>query len=497
MPEVAASGAHRLPDRRSRRSEPTPDEGDTAVDQWIKLLKDVGDQKAGTLLKVPTAIARAYIDAGHAEDGGNGPNQAIEAIGLGELRKNLGDFSSGMAVVFKDATEEMKKAVKFHTIEPTAAEADKNQSLGDFIRCIGAAANVNDDEGRAHAQNRLRKEYGSTNRMPKDGEGSAVRKGMEESTGTLGGFWTTPVVFEKAILMEQAEDSVILPGVTNVPMPARAVEWPALNQYTAPAKGASAFYGGVTVSRMGENTQRNRTQPVPAKVKLEANDLTAFTQFSRDLTQDDSTGTLESMLVKLIGGAIGFRRDWEHIWGTGQGMSTGIMNAAALLTTTRQTTLVVTWKDFSTMLGKLTPQARKRAVVVAHPFHLTTLLQMQDPAGHYIYIPNFPTNNRGSAQVGGVNNTDILGNLPVLYSEKMAAPGTTGDFLIVDRSAILSGVRGGIEFGMSEHFLFDTDQIALRCKIRDDAQPWVVAPFILADGVGTNKVSPFQALSTL
>jgi HK97 family phage major capsid protein len=455
--------------------------------KWIKLKKDIGLNKAG-LLEVEDDIATAYIAAALAEDGGTGPSQAIQAIGVDSMLKAVQGYTDGIAEIFAAQTAALIKKFSIGTIEAGPQQADKSKSLGDFINCIARSANINDLDGARAAQDRLRKDYASK---------FGIEKGMEEATGTLGGFWTTPVAFEKAILMEQAEDSAILPGVTNVPLSARAVEWPALNQYQAPTKGNSSMYGGVTVSRLGENTQRSRTQPVPAKVKLEANDLTAFTQFSRDLTQDDATGTLESMLTKLIGGAIGFRRDWEHIWGTGEGQSLGFMNSAALLTSTRTTTLIVTWSDVARMLGRLTPQARKRAVWVAHPFHLTTLLEMVDGAGRYIYIPNFPQNNRGSAQVGGVNNTDILANLPVIYSEKMAAPGTTGDFCLCDRSAILSGVRGGIEFGLSEHFLFDTDQIALRCKIRDDAQPWVVAPFILADGVGTNKVSPFGALSTL
>lgn len=465
------------------------------MNKWIEIIKDGTGHAIGALLEVHETLAKTYIEAGFAKDGGNGPNKALELVGLDTLQKAMKGYNEGAAEVFKAAAEDMRKSVKFHTIEAGESQADKSKSLGDFIKSIVAAAQVQDLEACQTAQDRLRKVYVSTNRATSGPIG--VRKGMEESTGTLGGFWTAPETYEKSILMEQVEDAAILPGVTTVPLTSRAHTWPALNQYQAPTKGNSAMLGGVTVSRSGEITQRSKTQPVPAKVKLEANDLVAFTQFSRDLMADDATGTLTMMLTMLIGGAIGFRRDYEHIWGTGLGQPMGIMNSPALMTQTRNTTLIVKWTDFAKMLSRLTPQARKRAVVVAHPYHMETLLEMQDPAGHYIYIPNFPSNNRGQAQVGGNNNTDILGNLPVIYSEKMAAPGTTGDFLLVDRKAILSGILGGLEFGLSEHFLFDTDQVALRCKIRDDAQPWVVAPFIIADGVGTNKVSPFQALSTL
>ena len=226
-------------------------------------------------------------------------------------------------------------------------------------------------------------------------------------------------------------------------------------------------------------------------VKLEANDLTAFTQFSRDL-QEDSSGMLESMLVKLIGGAIGWRRDWEHIWGSGVGMSLGVLMCLAIIKIKRQTANLVTWADISTMLSRLTPSGRKRAVWIAHPYHEATFMTMTDPSGRFIYIPNFPGPNEGSAQVG--NATPRLAGLPVLYTEKANVPGSFGDFFLVDRKAILTGQRSGLEIGLSEHFLFDTDQIALRAKIRDDAQPWVKKPFILADGAGNNTVSPFIGL---
>jgi HK97 family phage major capsid protein len=459
--------------------------------KWVEITKEGTGHNVGALLEVQDAVATAYEHAGFAKGAGDGPNKALANIGLDAMQGAMKSWSEEITKVFDGAVKQLQTAINVKTIEAGPSEADKKKNLGNFIMCVVKAQDINDDEGRSYAQNRLRKEYGSTNRIPDASEG--VKRGMEESTGTLGGFWTTPVVFEKAILMEAAQDAAILPGVTNVPLGARAVEWPALNQYSVPTKGNSAMYGGVTVSRLGENTQRNRTQPVPAKVKLEANDLTAFTQFSRDLAQDDATGTLESMLVKLIGGAIGFRRDYEHFWGTGQGQPLGFMNAPALITTTRTTSGKVTWPDVATMLGRLTPAARKRAVWVSHPFHLTTLLELTDSAGHYIYIPNFPQNNRGQVQT---YTSDILANLPVIYSEFCAYPGTTGDFGLVDRSAMLSGIRGGLEFGLSEHFLFDTDQIALRAKIRDDAQPWVKAPFTLADGTGTSTVSPFGALST-
>ena len=243
-----------------------------------------------------------------AEDGGDGPrSRPSKTIGAeNRSSKALKDFGVEHGGRLQgDAASDLKpRASTSRTIEPTEAQADKNKSLGDFVRQITKAGDVRDIESCQESQARLAKVYGSS-----------LKKGQEESGGGTGGYWTVPTVFEKTILMEQAEEAVILPGVTNVPLGARAVEWPSLDQYKAPSRGNSAMFGGITVSRKGEKNPRDRTQAVATKVKLEANDLTAYSEFSRD-DQQDSDGVVESMLTKLIGGAIGFRRDWEHMWGS-------------------------------------------------------------------------------------------------------------------------------------------------------------------------------------
>lgn len=449
--------------------------------KWIKLKSAVGEHKAGALIEVEEATADAYVKAGLADHAGSGPNQAIEAVGAEELKKALKQYNDGMAVVFKEAADEMRKNAKFPSIEAGAQEADRTKSMDDFVFQIARAANVNDLEGCRAAQERLTKAYGSK-----------INKGQEESQGGSGGFWTVPTVYEKTILAAQGEDAVILPGVTNVPLGARAVEWPSLDQYQVPTKGNSAYYAGITVSRKGENTPRDLTQAAGTQVKLEANDLTAFAKYSRDV-QQDSEGVVESQLTTLIGGALGFRRDWEHMWGDGVGKALGYLNCPAVIKKNRTTALTVTYADVALLVSLLMTASHKRAVWVAHPYLLNSFLTMQDPAGHYIYVPTYPGMNNGPA---GYNPPPMLANIPVLFSEKAAAPGNYGDFTLCDRKAILSGMRGGIELAVSEHYLFNTDEIAIRVKVRDDAQPWLKKPITLADGAGTNTVSAFVGLNT-
>ena len=178
----------------------------------------------------------------------------------------------------------------------------------------------------------------------------------------------------------------------------------------------------------------------------------------------------------------------------GQGQAQGYIGCDAMMYVNRAVDGTVGYVDVAAMLKYLMPSAQKRSIWVAHPYLIEKFLTMQDPAGHYIYIPTYPGNTNGPA---GTNPLPMLANIPVLFTEKAGAIGSLGDFTLCDRKAILSGMRSGIEIGLSEHFLFDSDQIALRAKVRDDAQPWLKKPIILADGApanAPNKVSAFIGL---
>ena len=86
-----------------------------------------------------------------------------------------------------------------------------------------------------------------------------------------------------------------------------------------------------------------------------------------------------------------------------------------------------------------------------------------------------------------------LFGFPLYVSEKVPVLGTAGDISLVDPSQYGYAKRQGLEVGLSEHFLFDTDQIAYRFKLRHDAKSLWRAPYTQADGKST-KVSPFIIL---
>jgi HK97 family phage major capsid protein len=233
------------------------------------------------------------------------------------------------------------------------------------------------------------------------------------------------------------------------------------------------------------------------KIKMLAQDLTAYTTLSRDLIQD-STVSIDSYAVRMIGGAIGWREDWESINGNGAGQMLGYLNSPAVLLIARNTSSHIKYQDVFTMKTRFMAGAQSPCWIV-HPYALYDIETLVDPSGRFIYIsggtllqgasPTMPA--PGSIQY---KPAGYLLGWPIYTSEKVPQLGTQGDLSLIDRKCYWFGRRAGLEVGLSEHFLFDQDELAIRAKVRNDGKPGLLAPVYLADGSGTNQVSSFVVL---
>jgi HK97 family phage major capsid protein len=478
--------------------------------KWIELLKPVGEHPTGKFLEVEDHIARSYIDAGLAKEGGDGPDVVLLQRSIDTFRTELKTFVDSTATAISEAASSVAKRPVIRTgddtITATEAEADKRAGFGDMVKAIV----VNADPGaepveRAAARDTLTKVYGMAPepggmwslspsvplhpRMQREFARSFNRN-LAEGAGTTGGY-LTQVTYETAIMEVAAEEQVFANRATNVPLGSRQVEWPALDQYTAPIAGQAAWYGGVKVYRKGEASQRTETDPAFKKIVLLANDLTGYTEFSRDLLQD-SVVALDAMIPRLLGGAIGWRTDWEIQNGTDLGQFLGIANSPALISVTRGTASHISYADVFSMYVRLLPAEKSYAAWFVHPFGMEDIMKMKDEASRNVYLPAFPGGMMGS--ISGKPVGTLLG-LPVIETEKMATLGTAGDLGLYSMRRYLHGVRAGLEIGLSEHFKWDTDQIAIRAKVRNDGKPQLLSSIYLSDGSGTNKVSAFVSLT--
>jgi HK97 family phage major capsid protein len=445
---------------------------------WIELIKPVGEMKAGEFHDIADeTAARGYIAAGLAKDAGDGPDKIILQRALGELRAELSGITRAIAEDVRATATSLRQDRGLNiggSITPTVAAADRDKGLGDMVRQIVFASDPRDAEAQAAAVERLGKVYESRYVAPQK------RAGQNESSGSAGGF-TTAAIYESQLMQQAAEDSVFASRAHVVPLGARTTYWPALDQYRTPSAGQSAMFGGVQVYRKSEVAQRTSTGAAFKQIGLTAQDLTVFVPISRDEIYD-STLPIDAKVTELIGGAIGWREDWECFQGTGSGQMLGIYNAPSTILITRNTASTIKYQDVFTMRSRVLSKCKKNAAWFIHPYTMPFLEQIQDASGRFIMRP-YPLSGNEATLSGGP--TYQMEGMPIIETEKAPLPGTTGDLTLADASSYLLGRRGGVEIGVSDQFLYDTDQIAIRCKLRNDGQPELLAAIPLADGTAT------------
>ena len=451
---------------------------------WIELTSQVGDKKPGEFMDVADNVARSYVDAGLAKDAGDGPDKIILQRSMELLRSTMSNFTREVADSVRAAADEVSSTrrpsfAEYGSIDPDNTDT---RSSGDFIRCVVRAIGEQEPEAKSAYYKRLQTPW------REGGYGST--RALSEGTGSAGGF-TTPVVYEQEFFRIAAEQGVLAPAARQIALGARTVEWTALDQTIAGVSGQSTFFGGVKVYRKREADQRTASQPAFAKIQLNATDLTAYTEISRDLVMD-TTQNIDGLVTDLIGGAIGWREDYEALAGTGSGEFQGIIGAPCTLSVTRNTSSTIKYQDIFSMYKRLLPLSMKSPSLrwIIHPYTLDTLMTIQDASSRFVMMPYPVAGPEGTMQGSLVYR--LLG-YPVVVTEKVPTVGTAGDLILADPSAYLLGRRSGLEIGVSEHFKFDTDALAIRAKIRNDGQPWLKKYITLQDNSST--LSAFVSLS--
>jgi HK97 family phage major capsid protein len=499
------------------------------MSRHIQFKQDVGTYKLGDYSEVPDPVAEQFVEMKVAEYAPEDPitravvmQQAQTANVLKALFEKQLEEEKAERKKYELATRDFARPKHHFAIgapDPTS-EKDKLRNLPQncwFRSLVYSICHDIDADTKKNALSFLTTPYE---------EGGWGCRAMAEGTGSLGGY-TTPVLYDTQVWETAAEQEVIIPRAEVKPLGSRQVEYPALNQFLVPQPGQSAFFGGMQVYRKGENVLRQEADVFWKKIIMLAQDLTAYTPISRDLIQDASI-PMDAYVVRLMGQAIGWREDWESINGTGEGMFQGFLNSPALLTVTRhtnankigQTNSNIDIADILNMKVAMLVGARD-PVWLVHPYTVANLAKMTDGTGKLMFVP-YSSASDAIAAVGTSGNQSYAGGIggaagsiskrlagvlmgdPVFISEKVPAPAITsatttttygpfGEISYVDCRSYWVGRRSGIEVGLSEHYLFQNDELAIRAKVRNDGKPGQLAPITLADGV--SQVSGFVTLS--
>ncbi|MFN4259773.1 MAG: phage major capsid protein [Gemmataceae bacterium] len=309
------------------------------------------------------------------------------------------------------------------------------------------------------------------------------KAGLTTSSGTQGGF-TVPTEFVDKLYVVAAEQAVVRPRATVIPMNSRSIQVPYLDVTATPTAGESALFGGLVARWTEEAAALTETEPSFKQVELVAHELAGYSLISNQLLADNAVG-LEAILTKLFGGALAWFEDYAFLRGDGVAKPLGVVGTAtaAAIAVTRASANAFSLADAGTMLGRLLPGWNpRRTVWVIHPTVLQQCIQMVSSAAGVGWLPNL------TAKVP----MQLLG-IPLLVSEKLAPLGTPRDVLLCDFSHYLIGDRQQVEIAFSEHFKFTNNQGTWRFVARVDGQPWLRAPVTLADAATT--LSPFLYLN--
>jgi len=308
----------------------------------------------------------------------------------------------------------------------------------------------------------------------------AVRADMAESAGVTGGY-LVPAEFVPQVLQVAAENAIVRPRAYIQPMKARSLTIPMLNQTTQPSSGSTYFFGGLSASWTEEGAAKTETEPVFKQLELVAHKLAGYTQASDELLADSAVA-LESLLVRLFGGAVAWIEDYNFLRGNGVGKPLGVLNSPALLTVARNTASDVKLADINGMMAKFLPSSWGKGVWLCNITTFPKIAILADAAGNQVFIPN----------IQGPSPGTIYG-MPLIFTEKLPALGTEGDVLLADFSYYVIGDRQALSIQSSTDYAFINDLTTWRFVHRVDGQPWLDAPIYLQDA--SNQVSPFVALT--
>lgn len=307
-------------------------------------------------------------------------------------------------------------------------------------------------------------------------------KDMSGEDGTGGGF-LIPTIQETDVLTVRGEAALIRPLARVVPMASRLVEFPAVN-ISGGSSGVSAFYGGVRVYHVGENTNATESQPTFRTVDLHAREIVGYCEVPNSLIRDTPI-SLDAFLrgPGSFGGALAWQEDYDFLRGDGSNKARGMLNASCRVTVTRNTASDFKFVDAVTMKSRLLMSggANKPAWIMAQTV-MPKLYQMTDAASQNIWIPN----------AAGPGPETLLG-YPIYWTEKLPALGTTGDVMLIDAGYYLVGDRQVVTMDVDTSYKFQAMQTAFRISEAVDGQPWLNTYITLADG--TTTVSPFVVLN--
>ncbi len=433
----------------------------------IKLLKDWGKYKAGTVLELDERRADELIEAKSALL----HDQAAEDAAAAEKEA---DEERLVALVKKAVKEEVKDDKK----NPAGAVTSTHERSGDdpkggFDTFGGFAIAVKDYHP------------GNDKRLDAIAEKAAGSGGLVEGIDADGGF-TVPEEFRNELLTKTHETAAVVSRCRQISMSTPAVRIPTINE-TSRADGSRA--GGVRAYRRAELGSHTQSKPTFGQVRLELENLYVFVYASQDLLADSAA--MGSLIGTLASSELAFKMDDEVLNGTGSAQPLGILNAPCLVTVAKET-----GQAADTIVSENIMKMWARAYGPGRGNSVWLISQDLEPQLDQLYIAvgtggipiYMPANGLSGSPYG------TLKGRPVIPCESCDNLGDVGDIILSDFNQYLYGSHvSGMRADTSMHLKFDFDQMSFRFAMRTDGQPWWSSALTPKNAGDT--LSPFVTLA--
>lgn len=319
-----------------------------------------------------------------------------------------------------------------------------------------------------------------------DGEPNQEKKDLAEGVGSTGGY-LVPTEFRTELMAAVAENSIVRPRAMVIPMSRRTIEVPAMKQDDTTA-GVPHWFGGMLAFWDSEANTMTAVDTAFRNITLTAHDLTAVTHASNNLLADSAI-SLAAILTGPRGfpGVVAWKEDYAFLQGSGTGEPLGVLNSPACIAVDRagSSSGTITYDDLAAMMTAFLPSGK--GVWVASISTKAALLKLAGPSA---------TNYAGSYIWGNPKEgiPDTLFGMPIAFTEKLPALGTSGDILLADFSHYYVGDRQATTIDSTDQARWLRNQTSWKVVHRVDGTPWLNLPFTLVDG--TTKISPFVKLTT-
>ena len=447
-------------------------------DQALVEERDTLRQEASKILEASAAESRGLTDEEKARD----DEIAAKLLGIEDHRDRIA------------RQREWERAEPSPDPVPNNADGPPRASLtlverppfANFGEQLQAMVAVAKDPGDTRAREMLEQSARYSAAVMERSVGySAAALGAGEAVDSDGGF-LVQTDFATEIMRRMNELGQVINRVRRIPISSQAngIKLPGIDE-TSRVDGSR--WGGIQGYWVDEGTAPTATKPTIYRVPLELKKVAALGYATDELLAD--AAVMNTIFTEGFAEELLFKVEDAIIEGDGAGKPQGILNAAAVVSITKETgqaAVTVLHENLRNMWARLHARSRSNAVWFINQDVETALDDLAKVIGTAGVEPNYVTYT-----MDGVMR---IKNRPVVAIEYCPTLGTVGDIILADLSQYALIDKGGIQQAQSIHVRFTTDEMAFRATYRvDGALLWKSA---LTPFKGTNTQSPVITLAT-